>query len=479
MEITSTVSKHDNFQIEFKTVYPIQHEHKMNEYSVDVFFFLPRNLAVNQYTFSSHEFYNDFSEYIRFKTPDFSLKTLIVPDNPVLKKLMEAVKKLPDNKDEFNQCLKMFCSILKSSLRDSCAEVIKCSSAEDKKLLSDYLANTETVLGNFRALKEKLASFNDELQLFELADEFLSLTVNRYAYDLWKYFSKQYPEDTDSLQKIVKATFDEIQYRKSNGYPAVPDQEEDNSELLYRESTLKKVLANILFLNVETRRDGIMLENIFMAFAAAVAMIFVTAIAFIWQGLYLEEFSFSFFMVWVIAYMFKDRIKSQLQLYFLSKRSRYSYDYRQKIFDGFGNDIGVFREGFRHCNGKDIDAKISEVRNRTMISRLANGSQEENVIVYRKKIELKGDSCKDIFREFNVEGVVNIYRMNVRHWLNKMDNPSRTIYYSDGKEIHPLTANRDYHVNIVMRLSGKNCREQYVRYRLILCRDGIRKLIKF
>ena len=103
----------------------------------------------------------------------------------------------------------------------------------------------------------------------------------------------------------------------------------------------------------------------------------------------------------------------------------------------------------------------------------------KNVIVYRKKIELKGDSCKDIFREFNVEGVVNIYRMNVRHWLNKMDNPVRSIYCSDGENIQTITAHRDYHVNIIMRIGGKNCREQYIRYRLILCRDGIRKLIKF
>ena len=36
-----------------------------------------------------------------------------------------------------------------------------------------------------------------------------------------------------------------------------------------------------------------------------------------WQGFSLEDFSVSFFIVWVIAYMFKDRIKSQLQLYFL------------------------------------------------------------------------------------------------------------------------------------------------------------------
>ncbi len=478
MDITTTIKKHDNFQLEFKTVYPIHPENKVTEYNADVFFFLPRNLAVNEYTFSSREFYNDFSEYIRFKTPDFSLSSLVEKDNPVIARLSEAIDKLPSETEEFNQCLKMFCSILKSSLRDSCTEVKNSEDNIKTELLDNFIADSTAALKNFRILKSRLKKYPEELQMFELADEFLSLTFNRYMYDLWKFFT-QTAEDKSVTEKIAPVTYAEIEYRKSCKYSAVPDNEGDNSELLYRESSLKKVLANILFLNVETRRDGTMLENIFMAFAAAVAMIFVTAIAFIWQGLYLEEFSFSFFAVWVIAYMFKDRIKSQLQLYFLSKRSHYSYDYRQKIFDGFGNEIGVFREGFRHCNGKDIDEKISEVRNRTIISRLVNGSQEENVIVYRKKIELKGDSCKDIFREFNVEGVVNIYRMNVRHWLNKMDNSVRSIYCSDGENIQPITAHRDYHVNIIMRIGGKHCREQYIRYRLILCRDGIRKLIKF
>ena len=479
MDITTTVKQHDNFQLEFKTVYPIHPEHKRSEYNTDVFFFLPRNLAVNKYTFSGHEFYNDFSEYIRFKTPDFKLKTLVDPDNSAMTRLFRAAEKSEENRDDFDECLKMFCSILKSSLRDSCAEIKNSECGNANELVKDFLADSADVLKNFRKLRSYLNKDSEKLQLFELADEFLSLTANRYAYDLWKFFAKKYPDDKDIEKLVAESAFAEIKYRKEHKYNAVPDADSDNSELLYRESTLKKVLANILFLNVETKRDGIMLENIFMAFAAAVAMIFVTAIAFLWKGLYLEEFSFSFFAIWVIAYMFKDRIKSQLQLYFLSKRSRYSYDYRQKIFDGFGNEIGVFREGFRHCDGRDIDEKISQVRNRTMISRLANGSQEENVIVYRKKIELKGDSCKDIFQEFNVEGVVNIYRMNVRHWLNKMDNPVRNLYCSDGEKILPIEAHRDYHVNIIMRIGGKNCREQYIRYRLILCRSGIRKLIKF
>ncbi len=479
MDIQININKHDNFQLEFKTVYPINSGHKESEYNTDVFFFVPHSLAVNEYTFSGREFYNDFSEYIRFKTPDFKLSLLIDRDNPALVKLRRVVEELPSDGTEFKQYLKMFCSILKSSLRDSAAAVKNTPQEEMKTMLLSYIEHTEKVLSLFREIRENLQKFPEEMAHFELADEFLSLTVNRYLYDLWDFWTKKYPDTDECSQKLVKATYREIQYRRKNKYPAVPEEGSDNSELLYRESTLKKSLANILFLNVETRRDGIMLENICMAFAAAVAMIFVTAIAFLWQGLYLEEFSVSFFAVWVIAYMFKDRIKSQLQIYFLSRRSRYSYDYRQKIFDGFGNEIGVFREGFRHCSDKEIDEKILKVRNRTHISRLVNGSQKENVILYRKKIELMSDPCKDIFREFNVEGVVNIYRLNIRHWLNKMDNPSREIFCSDGETIKPLNVRRDYHINIVLRIGGKNCKEKYVRYRLILCRDGIRNIQKF
>ena len=479
MNIELNVKQHDRFQLEFKMVYPIHHEHKTSEYNADVFFFLPRNLSVNPYTFTSMEFYNDFSEYIRFKTPIFPLSALVESDNPAITKLKNAILGLPGAEKEFNQCLKMFCSIVKSSLRDCSAEIKKNDTADQKKLLMEYLENAQNVLKIFRSFKKELARESAELELFGLADEFLSVTSNRYAYSLWKYFKNKFPDDEEIKNALVKTTFNEIQHRKINKYRAVPDPDGDNSELLYRESALKKSLANILFLNVETRRDGIMLENIFMALAAAEAMIFVTGIAFAWQGFSLEDFSVSFFIVWVIAYMFKDRIKSQLQLYFLSKRSHYSYDFRQKIFDGYGNEVGIFREGFRHCDGKDIDKKIAKVRNRTIVSKMENGSLEENVLVYRKKIELKGNACKNIFHEFNVEGVVNIYRLNVRHWLNKMDNPIRQICCSDGQNINPLAAHRDYHVNIVVRIGGKDCREQYIRYRLVLCRNGIRRLEKF
>ena len=168
--------------------------------------------------------------------------------------------------------------------------------------------------------------------------------------------------------------------------------------------------------------------------------------------------------------MFKDRIKSILQTLCINKRNRYAYDYRQKIYDDFDNELGLCREGFQHCSSKDVPLEIEKIRNRTALSRVENGSLVENVLVYRKKIELKGQGSKDIFQKFTIDGVVDIFRLNVRHWLGKMDNPVKTIYRSDGEKISSIKAHRNYHVNIIFRYGEKRGEVQYARYRVVVQR---------
>ncbi len=466
------ISIHDKYQLEFKIVCPIRKESKLNDYYADSFFFLPRNLAVNPHSYTGKEFYNDLSEYIRFKTPAVNLHELAKENNATLKRLSDSISAMP-GKEEFSRHLKMYCSIVRSAFRDNVSHLLAMPPAEHSAALTLYLADSMRVLKKYRKLRKKLLSHPERLELYDLVDEFLSITFNRCIYRL----RNALPPDPALQKKLAEHAFREIKYRRVKNCPSVPEAEKDNSELLYRESTLKKAMGSILFLKVATRKDGVLIENILLGIAAAIAMIFVTGIAFLWRGLFLEEFSLSFFIVWVVAYMFKDRIKSQLQLLCINKRSRYAYDYRQKVYDGLGNEIGICREGFRHCDGSDLnDSELLRVRNRTTLSRLEDGSLNENVLVYRKKIELFGDGCKNIFQEFDVNGIVNIYRFNIRHWLYKMDNPKQTIFLSDGKQIRPIKAFRDYHVNIVLRYGEKGGKEEYIRYRLVLCRSGIRKL---
>jgi hypothetical protein len=370
----------------------------------------------------------------------------------------------------------MFCSAAKSAIRDGEKLVEKTSPDQRLQRGIAFVENTVKLLSEFRKYRP-VEGTAENLKIFDLVDEFLSICTNSYRYKLWEFFHIYDNHALDEL--IAQTTGDELKYRKSRNYLSMPAAHADNSELVYRESVLKKTMAGILFLNVETRKAGVFLENLLLGFSAAVAMAFATAISFIWQGLFLEEFSLSFFIVWVTAYMFKDRIKSSLQLYCMSHRNRYSYDFKQKISDIFGKTIGFCRESFSFCSANELDENITAARNRQSVSRLVNGSLEEDVMTFRKRIEIYADPCKDIFRKFSVDGIVDIMRLNVRHWTYKMDNPYREVYFSDGKKITKLKANRNYHINLVICYGERHGEIKTERYRLVVCRDGIQRLEKF
>ena len=471
--ISVQVSQHDKFQIELKFICPIKSGKKVGDYHIELYFFIPRNLEVTDTSFGTAQFYNDFYEHIRFQTPQFDLAALVKEDSLPLQRLKKAdsFRKL-----SYGKILKMFCSIAKSAMRDGESAVENAHPLKRAAMGKEFLNNTEKLLQQFRACRPESGT-PENLELFDLVDEFLSINSNSYRYKLWEFFNIY--DNQELMSMAAEITGRELAYRKSRDYPSMPYERADNSELLYRESTLKKAMAGILFLSVETRKDGVFLENLLLGISAAIAMAFATAVSFIWKGLFLEEFSISFFIIWVIAYMFKDRIKSSLQLYCLSHRNRYSYDFKQKIRDGLGHEIGICREGFSYFDAKSIDPEITTARNRHTLSRLENGSLEENVMAFRKRIEIFGNPCQDIFREFDVDGIVDILRLNVRHWTYKMDNPSRTIYISDGKDVRKLKARRDYHVNMVIRYGERHGEEKLERYRIVLCRNGIRHLEKF
>ena len=470
--ISVQVSTHDKFQIELKFICPIQSGKKISDYHIELYFFMPRNLEVNDSNFGAAQFYNDFYEHIRFQTPQFDLSALVSENSLPLQRLRDADINSPES---YGKILKMFCSIAKSAMRDGESAVENAHPLKRVETAKTFLHNTEKLLQLFRECRRSKGD-PESLELFDLVDEFLSINSNSYRYKIWEFFSIYDNQEITAL--AAEITGRELEYRKACNYPSMPYKNADNSELLYRESTLKKAMAGILFLDVETRRAGVLLENIFLGVAAAVAMAFATAISFVWKGLFLEEFSISFFVILVIAYIFKDRIKSSLQLYCLSHRNRYTYDFKQKIRDGFGHEVGVCREAFSYFNANELDPEVIATRNRHTLSRLENGSMEENVMAFRKRIDIFDNPRQDILREFDVDGIVDIMRLNVRHWTYKMDNPSRIIYLSDGKNVQKLDARRDYHVNMVIRYGKKKEEDFSERYRIVLCRDGIRRLEK-
>jgi len=473
-----------------KFIFPVTTEQKLNDYHIDLFFFLPRNLEVNRRTFTAERFYRNLYEYIRFKTPVVRLSRLASSDNQPLLKLKRAIRELksshPEAENRYVERLKMYCSIVKSGLRDGLFSLNELSGQELAAAAGTYMSECAHITEHFRNLRRRLykAEVSEEhRELFDLVDEFLSITVCSSLYELYSKLEKNPAAGCEAAgelrKKIPELVAQEIKYRKSRGYPSIPDPNGENSELLYRESTLKKAMASVLSLKVEPKRGGVWMENLLYGLAAAVAMSAALGILFIWKGFSLREFSLAFFILYVASYILREQIKRSMQGYFSQNRNRYSCDYRKIIRDNMNHILGVCMERFGFCQGESIDPKISNLRNRTSLSKLENGSLTEEVMEFHKKISFHSDRCDHIFSDFPVEGVVDILRFNVRNWLEKMDNPVKEISAPDPEHrerMISIKAHRVYHVNMILRYGAEGLPDQYTRYRLVLCRNGIRTI---
>ena len=58
-----------------------------------------------------------------------------------------------------------------------------------------------------------------------------------------------------------------------------------------------------------------------------------------------------------------------------------------------------------------------------------------------------------------------------------MDNPVKKIFLPDGEgKVMTIDAKRVYHVNIVVRYGMKGLSDSYVKFRIVLSRNGIKRI---
>lgn len=487
--VVNTFSRHDKYQLETVFTYPFRPEDKRTEYYIDTYFFVPENLGINRQSYSNEVFYNNAQRYLRFKTPRFGLKGILVKDDSPLKRLEQMIKALAAdgsaaNVKEYGDSLKIFCSIMKSAIRDE--NQLLESVLKHKKFdlaLASYQRKLDEILRRFRKLSALLATphvTERERLLFRYADEFLSLNANKYRGALWQKIDAagELPHTKKSKEILYREMADEIDYRRRMKYPTIQQPDGDNEDFLYRESTLKKLMASVLFLKASCRKDGVLLENIMFCIAAGIAMAFVTSIAFFWRGMLFNDFSIWFFMVWVIAYMGKDRIKELLRAYFQVKIKRFVYDYKTVIFNELDEEMGYCKESMDFVAEHRIDPWVRKLRSRSLLSDLENTGYPEEIILYRKLVSLNNPADKKLLKDFEVAGIVDIMRFDVRKFLEKMDNPTKEIYIPDKPPvIRPMKAKRVYHVNVIIKYSMAGEKDLYRRYRLILSRNGICRII--
>ncbi len=474
----------DRHQFEIKLHYPLRQDKPVTVHELECYVFIPQSLGIHRGNYSKTSFYNDLQTHIRFKTPAVTLTAIAGPDDSPLSTLETSVRQMtrdagPAAVAAFEYRIKLFCCILKSALRDFVDFVSDTVDPEDRgNLVAEYLGSVEKIIAGFRALRSEImlpTVPQGVRSVYAFADEYISLLVERHSYELLEILRGTSGAGLRKKCGDAKAVIaDEVRYREARGYPSVPDPEDDNEELIFRRNVLKKYMENVLFLDTRTHLEGKVLEHGLFGIAAGVSMLFATAVLFVSQSLY-GTLTMPVFLALVIGYMFKDRIKELLRVYFSRAAAGALFDHKTKIFSDPKTVIGMCRESFDFVDEKKVPAGIMKIRDRDHITEIESDWLCEDVMRYRKRVKLRSEAVSAAYQEFETDGVNDIIRFNIAAFTQHMGNPHKELYVLDKDDYRRIKGERVYHMNLVLRYGGKDAL-RYKRFRIVLNRRKIKRI---
>ncbi|MFP2925369.1 hypothetical protein ACLESO_09150 [Pyxidicoccus sp. 3LG] len=485
---------HDRKQFEIKLEYQPSGADE-TRYLVEAYLFLPGSLNIDAETYPRADFYADIHNYVRFKTPVMAVEELLSSDASPLVRLEAWLRTgMGTEKDVVYQAKLLSC-VLRGALRRFAIGVeSRCEGPTDAcaALESDVVAmqtGVTRVLERFRIWLRAAG----ELRLQErsraslrLVDEYVSLLVEggfrRAVADM-----KTLPQGEPWLglrKGLMEAVLREEAYRKEHRLRSVLSPTGDNEEYIQRLGFLKKFCMNVLFLSSKRRQKRQGWEEMLFALAAGVAMTFATAVAFWAQERYAQA-SLNFFLILVVGYMVKDRIKEGLRRMLSRVAATHLADRTTDLVDPVtGRSIGTCEERVDYGPSLKVPEAVSALRHRDDFFTASQGEVSETVIRYRKQIIL--DARLLPRTERGLSGVTDILRLNVERFLRDMDEPELALEYVDLADLsvgHIRGAKR-YPVDMVFRFTvveEETDRRQETQefVRLMLDRNGIQRMQRF
>lgn len=482
--IDETIRIRDRHQFEIKLHYPLSRKSVRTAYDLECYIFVPHSLGMHRANYSKAKFYDDLQTHIRFKTPSISLTGIVGGQNSPLTELAASAVPLQEggrdaDVDTFEYRLKLFCCILQSSLRDFVAFIGETTDPDDRaRLVQQYSRAAEAITGAYRELRARIfmpAVPRRACAIYAFGDEYVSLLVERNSYDLLEYLKKaDAAELCSSRRQLMDLVAHEVRYREGRRYPAIPTDKNDNEQLIFRRNVLKKYMHNVLFLDTRTRHAGKMIEHGLFAVAAGISMLFATVVLFLSQSIY-GPLTLPVFLALVIGYMFKDRIKEMLRVYFSQKVSSLLFDHKTRIYSDPHHPIGYCRESFDFVDEAKLPGRIMKIRDRDRITEIESNWLSESVLRYRKRIKLSSRAISVAYRDIDVNGINDIMRFNIAEFTRRMGNPKKELFVLEEDDYRKVKAERVYHLNMVLRYGGDDC-VRYKRLRIVLNRRKIKRI---
>ena len=483
--ISINAKKHDNFSVEFKFGFNCTDDGIRDDFSVNAWIFVPNSLDINSENYGKKQFYRDVKSNVRLITPVYLLRDIAQDQSQPLTLLRNALERVvqdPVHEQEvYEYHLKMFAAIFKSALRDQ-GQHMQAAGSLDKAvyLVEDYVENAGLVLKKFRDLyriidvptvQEKTRS------LFALCDEFMSHVVELRTIRLIRNVDA-YPESETRFyirEKFSHFLAGEYAYKKSKGYGVMNNDPKHDRELVYHRGMLKKFIESELYIRLDKKKDGVAVEQIYYSIAAGAAMIFATAVAWITQVKY-GNITWPLFLVLVVSYMLKDRIKDLLRYYFAHKLGNKYYDNKASVTIG-KNWVWEIKEGFDFISRSRTPDQVRKLRDDAATVEDESRIFEEKVLLYRKRIAID-DEALSRNDDYPMRGINEILRLHLHRFTQKMDNPVVPIdSMNEDGVIISSDVEKIYHIHIVFQLQHDGD-AKYNHFCISMTRDGVLDIVR-
>ena len=246
--------------------------------------------------------------------------------------------------------------------------------------------------------------------------------------------------------------------------------------VIYRRGLLRKFIENQLFLSTRKKKDGAFAEQIIFSLAAGLSMIFATIVAFVFQ-IKFGNFTFPLFVALVIGYMLKDRIKELTRFYLGSKFQKLFFDHKTIVGINNKQNFGWCKESFDFVIEEKTPMNVLDLRNTSRTLNIDNIKAFEKIMLYRKFTRIYRNKLNHIYKQYNIIGINDIIRFNISNLTMKMDNPQIPVYYLENDHYETIKADKLYNLNFILELK-ENGQAEYIHYRLVFNKTGIKQVVK-
>jgi hypothetical protein len=220
---------------------------------------------------------------------------------------------------------------------------------------------------------------------------------------------------------------------------------------------------------------------VLFALAAGVAMAFATAVA-VWAQVRFTQASLNFFLIMVVGYMMKDRIKEGMRRIFSQVAARHLYDRTAGIVDPVTEKcLGTCEEKVDYGRSVRVPPEVAALRSLDDFITVSQGELTETVIRYQKQVVLDVELLPRTER--GVSGITDIIRLNVERFLRDMDEPEYALEYVDLEDfsVGRVRGAKSYQVDLAFRFIVQEAGQERVSLqlvRLVMDRNGIKRMLR-